>query len=249
MPRWFFGEGRGLGYGHEANRYEPVIHNDGEPGQLQNDYVQGDWGSCASGYCGYSRFPSERRCLALSAPHVNAVLEPISNYAVGPYGFLLTAADIGGSLAALALTFGLYLSIASPGRSYVGLFLLGLYGISELMAAYFLIDVGGEATTFGTIHNIFGNISFFGFPTAVILLSLGMGKDERWRSFRRPALALSVVVVLTVILTMVGFNIGIGFGVTQRIANVATMLWMLVVALHLRSLAQGALAMQPSRVR
>jgi hypothetical membrane protein len=182
-------------------------------------------------------------------PDVNPVLEPMSNYAVGPYGFLLTAADIGGGLAALALTFGLYWGIAPPGRSYVGLFLLGLYGVSVLLAGIFPIDVGGEATTVGTIHNIVGNISFFGFPIAVILLSLGMGKDERWRSIRRPALALAGVVVLTVILTMVGFNLGIGFGVTQRIANVAALVWMLVVALHLRSVAQGALAQQPSRVR
>jgi hypothetical protein len=182
-------------------------------------------------------------------PDVNPMLEPMSNYAVGPYGFLLTAADIGGGLAALALTVGLYLSIAPPGRSYVGLFLLGLYGVSVLLAGIFPIDVGGETTTFGIIHNIVGNISFFGFPIGVILLSLGMGKDERWRSFRRTALAVSVLVVLTVILTMVGFNIGIGFGLTQRLANVTALAWMLLVALHLRSLAQGALAQQPSLVR
>jgi hypothetical protein len=181
-------------------------------------------------------------------PDVNPVSEPISNYAVGPYGLLLTAADIGIGLAAFALMFGLYLGIAPPGRSYVGLFLLGLYGVSELLAGIFPIDVGGEATTFGTIHNIVGNLSFFGFPIAVILLSLGMGKDERWRSFRRPALAVSFAVVLTVILTIVGSNIGL-FGVTQRLANVTAMLWMLVVALHLRSVAQGDLARQPSRVR
>jgi len=182
-------------------------------------------------------------------PDVNPVLEPMSNYAVGPYGFLFTAADIGLGLAALALTFGLYLSIAPPGRSYLGLFLLGLYSVSVLLAGIFPIDVGGEVTTFGTIHNIFGNISFFGFPIAVILLSLGMGKDERWRSFRRRALALSLVVVLTVILTIVGSNLGIGYGVTQRIFNVTALAWMLLVALHLRSLAQGALAQQPSLVR
>src|SRR5215216_2489630 len=175
-------------------------------------------------------------------PDVNPVLEPMSNYAVGPYGFLLTAAD-------LALTLGLYVSIAPPGRSYVGLFLLGLYGISVLLAGIFPIDVGGEATMAGTIHNIVGNIAFFGFPIAVILLSLGMGKDERWRSFRRRALALSLLVVLTVILTIVGSNLGIAYGVTQRIANVAVLVWMLAVALHLRSVAQGALAQQPSRVR
>jgi hypothetical membrane protein len=182
-------------------------------------------------------------------PDVNPVLDPMSNYAVGPYGFLLTAADIGLGLAALALTCGLYLSIAPPGRSYVGLFLLGLYSVSVLLAGIFPIDVGGETTTFGIIHNIVGNISFFGFPIAVILLSLGMGRDERWRSFRRTALALSVLVVLTVILTIVGSNLGMGYGVTQRIANVAALVWMLFVALHLRSLAQGGIAQQPSRVR
>src|ERR671913_1451944 len=182
-------------------------------------------------------------------PDVNPVVEPMSNYAVGPYGFLFTAADIGYGLAALTLTFGLYLGIAPPGRSYVGLFLLGLYGVSVLLAGIFPIDVGGEATMAGTIHNIVGNIAFFGFPIAVSLLSLGIGKDERWRSFRRRAFALSLLVVLTVILTIVGSNLGIGYGVTQRIANVAALVWMLLVALHLRSLAQGALARQASRVR
>jgi hypothetical membrane protein len=180
-------------------------------------------------------------------PDVNPVLEPISNYGVGPYGFLLTVADIGSVLATFALVFGLYLGIAPPGRSYVGLFLLGLYGVSELLAGIFPIDVGGEATTAGTIHTIVGNISFFCLPIAAILLSLRMGKDEQWRSLGRPALALSIVVVLTVILTIAGFNLGIGFGVTQRVANVAVLVWMLVVALRLRSVAQGALAQHLSR--
>src|SRR5919112_5163863 len=182
-------------------------------------------------------------------PDVNPMLEPVSNYAVGPHGFLLTAADIGLCLAAIALTFGLYLSIAPPGRSYVGLLLLALYSVSVLLSGLFPIDVGGEATTFGTIHNIFGNISFIGFPIAVILLSLSMGKDERWRSFRRRALALSLLVVLTVIFTIVGSYLGIGYGVTQRIANVVALVWMLAVALHLRSVVRGTLAQQPSRVR
>jgi len=180
-------------------------------------------------------------------PDVNPVLEPISNYGVGPYGFLLTIADIGSVLATLALVVGLYLGMTQSGWSYVGLFLLGVYGVSELLAGIFPIDVGAEATTVGMIHNIVGNISFFGFPIAAILLSLRMGKDERWQSFRRPALALSIVVILSVILTIAGFNLGIGFGVTQRIANLAFLVWMLGVALHLRSSSQSASAPHPSR--
>jgi hypothetical protein len=180
---------------------------------------------------------------------VNPMVEPVSNYAVGAYGFLSTAANIGSGSAALALTFGLYLSIASPGRSRVGLFLLGLFGVSELLAAIFPIDVGAQATTIGTIHNIVGNIAFFGFLAAVILLSWSMGKDEQWRSIRRPALALALVVLGMAVLTIVGANIGIGFGVGQRLFNVTSMGWMLLVALRLRSMAQGALPGQPSRVR
>jgi hypothetical protein len=34
--------GRDLGHVHEAKRYEQGSHNDGEPGQIQGDYVQGD---------------------------------------------------------------------------------------------------------------------------------------------------------------------------------------------------------------
>jgi hypothetical protein len=41
-----------------------------------------------------------------------------------------------------------------------------------------------------------------------------------------------------------GSNLGIGFGVAQRVANVAVMVWMFIVALRLRSVAQGALAQQ-----
>jgi hypothetical protein len=180
---------------------------------------------------------------------VNPVVEPVSNYAVGAYGFLSTAANIGSGLTALALTVGLYLGIVPPGRSRVGLFLLGLFGVCELLAAIFPIDVGAQATMNGTVHNIVGNISFFGFLAAVILLSWSMGKDEQWRSIRRPALALAFVVTGMAALTIVGANIGIGFGVGQRLFNVTSMGWMLLVALRIRSMARGSLPGQPSRVR
>jgi hypothetical protein len=54
-------------------------------------------------------------------PDVNLVVEAISNYGVGPYGFLFIAAVLGSAVAALALTLGLYLGMVPPARSYVGL--------------------------------------------------------------------------------------------------------------------------------
>ncbi len=76
-------------------------------------------------------------------PDVNPVVEPISTYgAVGPYGFLFTAVTLGSAVAALAVTLGLYLGMVLSARAYVGLFFLGLYGVSELLAGLFPLDVG-----------------------------------------------------------------------------------------------------------
>src|SRR4028118_1767694 len=75
-------------------------------------------------------------------PDVNPVAEPISTYgAVGSYGFFFITALLGSGLGALALMLGLYLGMAPPARSYVGLFFLGLFGGLGLPAGP--LPVGG----------------------------------------------------------------------------------------------------------
>jgi hypothetical protein len=74
----------------------------------------------------------------------------------------------------------------------------------------------------------------------VILLSMGMGKDERWRSLKRPALALSLVVLVEAILVMVSANVVGGFGLAQRLFLLTTVLWMLLAAIRLRYATRDA---------
>ena len=148
----------------------------------------------------------------LLRPDIQPVSDPVSYYAVGPYGFFIGIAIFALGVGSLALTLGLHLGIAPSGRTRVGLLLLALYGVGQLVVAIFSIDAETAKTTTGIIHNIAGNISFFCFPPAVILLSLGMGKDERWRSLKRPALALALVVLVEATLVMVSANVVGGFG-------------------------------------
>ena len=176
----------------------------------------------------------------LLRPDVHPVSEPVSYYAVGPYGFFIGLAIFALGVGSLALTLGLHLGIAPPGRSRVGLLLLALYGVSQLVVALFSIDAESAKTTTGIVHNIAGNISFFCFPPAVILLSMGMGKDERWRSLKRPALALSLVVLVEAILVMVSANVVGGFGLAQRLFLLTSVLWMLLAAIWLRYATRGA---------
>ena len=178
----------------------------------------------------------------LLRPDIDPVSEPVSNYAVGPYGFFVSIAIFSLGVGSLALALGLRLGIAPPGRSRVGLLLLALYGVGQLGVALFSIDAeSAQSTTTGLVHNIAGNISFFCFPPAVILLSMGMGKDRRWRSLKRLALALSLVVLIGAILVLASANVVGGFGIAQRLFLLATVLWMLLAAIRLRSTSRGAL--------
>jgi hypothetical protein len=182
-------------------------------------------------------------------PDINPVTEPVSNYAVGPYGFFISIAIFALGVSSLALTLGLYVGIAPPGRSRVGLLLLALYGVGQLVVAIFSIDAESAQTTTGIIHNIAGNISFFCFPPAAILLSSGMGKDERWRSLKRPALVLSLVVLVGAILVMVSANVVGGFGMAQRLFLLTTVLWMFLAAIRVRSTTRSAYPGRRSQVR
>ena len=185
----------------------------------------------------------------LLRPDVHPVSDPVSYYAVGPYGYFIGIAIFALGVGSLALTLGLHLGIAPSGRTRVGLLLLALYGVGQLVVAIFSIDAESAQTTTGIIHNIAGNISFFCFPLAAILLSSGMGKDERWRSLKRPALVLSLVVLVGAILVMVSANVVGGFGIAQRLFLLTTVVWMLLAAIRLRSTTRSAYPGRRSQVR
>ena len=185
----------------------------------------------------------------LLRPDIDPVSRPVSDYAVGPYGPFVGVAIFALGVGSLALTLGLRLGIAPPGRSRVGLLLLALYGVGQLGVAIFPIDAEGARTITGLLHNIAGNVSFFCFPAAAILLSVGMGKDERWRALERPALALALIVLAGAILVMVSANVAGGFGIAQRLFLLTTVLWMLLAALRLRHATKGAHPGRRSRVR
>ncbi|HEV2744116.1 MAG TPA: DUF998 domain-containing protein [Rubrobacter sp.] len=176
----------------------------------------------------------------LLRPDIDPVSRPVSDYAVGPFGPFVGAAIFALGVGSLALALGLRLGIAPPGRSRAGLLLLAFYGVGQLGVAIFPIDAESVQTATGLLHNIAGNISFFCFPPAAILLSVGMGKNERWRYLKRPALALALIVLVEAILVMVSANVVGGFGIAQRLFLLTTVLWMLLAAIGLRHATKGA---------
>jgi len=172
-------------------------------------------------------------------PDLNPISQPTSEYAVGPYGFLMSSAFFSMSLATFALVMGLYQGLVPSARSQIGLSLLAAWGVGVLIAMIFPIDPGGVPETLaGTIHQISGPLTFLSMTVGVILISRRFKQASQWHPFYRPAQILSLVVLAGFVGTFLSFVTQSGFlGLAQRITLAALVTWMLLTAAHLRSVA------------
>jgi hypothetical protein len=178
-------------------------------------------------------------------PDLNPISRFISEYAVGPYGFLMRSAFFGLSLGSLALVVGLYLGVSRPGRSWIGLVLLGVWGVGILIAGIFPADLqGAPVTTVGSIHQTASALAFLSVILATILISWRFKQDKKWSSFRRSALILSLVILVTFIGFSLSVNTEFG-GLSQRIFIASILLWLLLTAARLRYVATGSFSKYP----
>jgi hypothetical protein len=170
-------------------------------------------------------------------PDLNPISRPTSEYAVGPYGFLMTTAFLSMSVASLSLVIGLYKGIHESARSRIGLMLLGIWSVGVLVAMSFPIDPEGtRQTTTGIIHRINGPLTFLSLTIGTILVSKSFSRDKNWRPVYRSALSISVVMLVTFIITGVNIAIHSGFeGLCQRVFLIMFASWFILTTLHLRS--------------
>ncbi len=170
-------------------------------------------------------------------PDLNPISRPTSEYAVGPYEFLMTTAFLSMSIASLSLVIGLYKGIPRSARSRIGLILLGIWGVGVLVAMSFPIDPEGSRQTItGIIHRINGPLGFLSLTLGSVLVSKSFGRDKHWRPIYRSALSLSLIMLVTFIITAVNMTTDSGFGgLSQRIFLIVFTTWFILTTLHLRS--------------
>lgn len=164
-------------------------------------------------------------------PETDPIARTTSEYAVGPYGYVMGTAFLAMALAMLGLVMALRHRAPAEVRSRWGLALLTWWGVAVIVAMVFPIDVQGTApTTAGTIHRINGPIGFLAATAGVFLLSRRFGRHDRWRRIHRPALALSVVMMAAFVALALSLATQVGFaGLAQRMALTALVAWVLLV--------------------
>jgi len=123
--------------------------------------------------------------LHVVSPEVDPVARPVSEYALGEFGWLATIRTVAQGVGPIALAVALR-------RERLGALLLLVFGLLKLAMPLFPVDaLGTPATSAGQMHDLLGNVTFFLFPVAALVL---------FRALRRMGsrLAPAVAVVLAI---------------------------------------------------
>jgi hypothetical protein len=163
----------------------------------------------------------------------------ISELAIGRFGYVQTVAFFTLGLGALALSLGVREATRGSWGSRVGAVLLGIFGVSLLLAGIFptdAIDAAGRThspSTAGSIHIVVSLLAFASVISCMFVLSRTFKRDARWRSFWPYSLVLAFTALMTFFLN----GDGRWTGLYQR-AFIGTILsWLVLAAIWLRSIA------------
>jgi len=161
----------------------------------------------------------------------------ISDYAVGPYGWVMQSVFVGLSADCIMLVLGLVRSGPSSIAARLGIVLLAVASIGLIVSAVFPTDLhGAPSTRSGYIHTLSFFVNVASIILAIILLTVSFGSDVRWRSYRRTSLILLSLVALAFVLQFLTLRKGAPYGLANRFFITVLLAWVLVTAYRLRNL-------------
>lgn len=186
--------------------------------------------------------------LHLIQPQLDPTWRFVSEYALGPAGWLMTAAFLALALACAGVV-ALYWGQASTVVGRIGVVLAGLSGLGLLIAAVFPTDpittAPQDATPSGTLHQVGGQLNLT--PFAILLITIGLGRFAAWRAVRGRlwlivtiALAAAIGFTSTAAVSAGTFGPGVYTGLFGRIMLLAFAAWVIVAGLQARKLARDA---------
>jgi len=176
-------------------------------------------------------------------PEYDPVKRVASNYAVGPYGFLMTIAFFAFGLSLFALALSLYRGVDRTYRSRLGLVLLGVAGVGLVLSGIFPTDVTPDdspITAVGGIHIVSGVVAFTCVIVAAFLWSRRFEANPKWQSFSRTSRRLATLGLVSFIgfVIVKASQLPLG-GLGERILIFLMLVWMLLTAMRLRAVAKG----------
>jgi hypothetical membrane protein len=164
-------------------------------------------------------------------PHYSPIRQPESDLAVGPYGYVMTVNFLVRGILSFLFLFGLWNGTRLGRSSRSGYALLGVWSAGAFVLAAFPTDVPPTPVSpHGFVHLLTALVAFVCVGLGEILLSNRFGSNPRLAPIRTPALALSVLVLISAFADFLGPpRIG---GLLERIFLGLALSWMLFVAIY-----------------
>jgi len=170
-------------------------------------------------------------------PDLNPVTHAVSNYANGPFGFLMTSAFFLLAMSEFALAWGLARCLSFSRRMVASIIVLNLAGIGLLVTGLFHSDVNvprPPASASALVHWTGAGISFLSLMIAIFLLSGCFKRDLRLQSISRLSYIWLVAIVLA-LMAYGAFSILDLTGIGERIYLAVSVSWLLFASLRLRT--------------
>jgi hypothetical protein len=171
-------------------------------------------------------------------PDYDPAVRTMSEFAIGPYGYLMTIALFALGFGSLALAFGIRRSVIPSTSLQAASILLGVWGVGMVLDGIFPSDLGGAAvTSTGAVHSAAAFAAFIGLIAAAFLFPRALKGDPRWQPFQRQSRILAYVIVVGFFASFATF--GLGQGVGNRIFASVVIAWLLITSARLRLVAKA----------
>ena len=161
----------------------------------------------------------------------------ISDYAVGPWGGVMTAAFGCASAGCLLLAIGMVRSGPNSGWEWLMALLFAVVAEGLFVTALFPTDPpGAPSTRSGDIHDISFMVNVGGIVAASLVAVVLSWRDVRWGGFRRLGAAFAVVLLFALVVQFKTLHHGMPYGLANRFFVTVLIAWLISVALAIQRL-------------
>ena len=177
--------------------------------------------------------------LHLRRPDLDPLRHVLSEYANGPLGVVMTAVFYAVGLACMALGWRLRTALRWRGVTVATPVLLLVAGVGMVAAGAFEVGLPGAPDTVDeTVHSLASIGAFVAVVVAMALFAVACGHDPDWTGFRPAATVLAVLAIAAAALSPLADGTP-WTGVAQRVLAGAVVLWLVLIARGVRTIAFG----------
>jgi len=163
----------------------------------------------------------------------------ISDYAVGPYGWVMSSCFLAMSCGLLMLFLGLFRHGPTSVVARLGVFILLIPIIGLVVSGMFDTDLpGAPSTREGDIHGISFLMNVLAIMIGTVLISLSLGRDARWSAYGKTSLILVAFIFVAFVLQFLTLHKGMPYGYTNRFFVTALFAWFLSTSTQVRNVAR-----------